>query len=89
MKTLRRLGLSLTLISILGVVALAGETNSPPCPPPDPGETNSPPCAMSQITPDDSVVPSATNAPPVSNSGIEYSIAEAATDLLQSVLLLF
>jgi len=88
MKTLRRLGLSLILISILGVAALAGETNSPPCPPPDPGETNSPPCAMSQITPDGPEASTETVAP-ASTSGSAYSVSEAAVDLLQSVLLLF
>jgi len=36
MKNLRRLGLSLTLISVIAVAALAGEVNSPPCAPPDP-----------------------------------------------------
>ena len=86
MKNLKRLGVSVTLLCVLSLTTLAGDTNSPPC---APGDTNSPPCAAAQVIPDDSVAPGATNSPPASNSGIEYSIAEAATDLLQSVLLLF
>jgi hypothetical protein len=89
MKNLRRLGLSLTLISVIAVAALAGEVNSPPCAPPDPGTVNSPPCAVAQMTPDDSVAPGETSAPPASNTGDASSITEVALDLLQSVLLLF
>ena len=86
MKNLKRLGVSVTLLCVLSLTTLAGDTNSPPC---APGDTNSPPCAMAPITPDDSVAPGSTNSPPASNSGAEYSIAEAAIDLLQSVLLIF
>jgi len=86
MKTLKRLGVSVTLLCVLSLTTLAGETSSPPCAPPDPGETNSPPCAAAQVVPDDSVIPGDTNSPPASNSGVEYSIAEAVVDL---ALLLF
>ncbi|HBB94848.1 MAG TPA: hypothetical protein DC054_05605 [Blastocatellia bacterium] len=85
MKNLKLLGISVTLLCVLSMTAFAGDTNSPPCAP-DPGATNSPPCAAAQVIPDDSVAPGSTNSPP---AGDEYSIAEAATDLLQSVLLLF
>lgn len=88
MRTLRLLGISVTLLCVLSMPAFAGDTNSPPCAP-DPGSTNSPPCAAAQVIPDDFVAPGATNSPPASNSGSEYLIAEAAADLLQSVLLLF
>ncbi len=87
MKNLKRLGVSVTLLCALSLTTLAGETNSPPCA--APGETNSPPCATAQMTPDDSVAPGETNSPPASNSGAECSIAEAAIDLMQSVLLVF
>ncbi len=87
MKNLKRLGVSVTLLCVLSMTTLAGETNSPPCAPP--GETNSPPCAAAQVVPDDSVAPGETNSPPASNSGAEYSIAEVAVDLLESALLLF
>jgi hypothetical protein len=86
MKSLKRLGVSVTLLCVLSLTTLAGDTTSPPCAP-DPGETNSPPCAMSQLAPDDSVIPGATNSPPASDSGAEYSIArEVVVDL---ALLLF
>ena len=86
MKNLKRLGVSVTLLCVLSLTTLAGDTNSPPC---APGDTNSPPCAAAQVVPDDSVAPGDTNSPPASNSGAEYSIAEVAVDLLQSVLSLF
>jgi len=86
MKNLKRLGVSVTLLCVLSLTALAGDTNSPPC---APGDTNSPPCAAAQVVPDDSVAPGDTNSPPASNSGAEYSIAEVALDLMQSVLSLF
>ena len=88
MKNLKRLGVSVTLMLVLAVAVLAGETNAPPCAPPDPGETNAPPCAVAQMVTDDSVAPGATSAPPASNAGNEFSIT-AAIDLLQSVLLIF
>lgn len=87
MKNLKRLGISVTLLCVLAMTALAGETNSPPCAPP--GETNSPPCATAQMMPDDSVAPGETNSPPAANTGAEYSIAQVAVDLLESMLLLF
>jgi hypothetical protein len=86
MKNLKRLGVSVTLLCVLSLTTLAGDTNSPPC---APGDTNSPPCAAAQVVPDESVVPGDTNSPPASNSGAEYSIAEVAVDLMQSVLSLF
>ena len=86
MKNLKRLGVSVTLLCVLSLTTLAGDTNSPPC---APGDTNSPPCAMAQIASDDPVAPGDTNSPPASNSGAEYSIAEVAVDLMQSVLSLF
>jgi len=89
MKNLKRLGVSATLMFVLSVVAFAGETQSPPCAPPDPGETQSPPCASAQMTPVESVAPGETNAPPTSNVGDASSVTEAALDLLQTVLSLF
>ena len=88
MKNLKRLGVSATLMFVLSVVAFAGETQSPPCAPPEPGETQSPPCAVAQLARDDSLAPGETSCPP-SNVGDVSSVAEVALDLLQSVLLLF
>jgi hypothetical protein len=84
MKNLKRLGVSVTLLCVLSLTTLAGDTNSPPC---APGDTNSPPCAMAQITLDDPE--SAETVAPTSTSGSAYSVSEVAVDLLQSVLLLF
>jgi hypothetical protein len=89
MKNLKRLGVSATLMFVLSVVAFAGETQSPPCAPPEPGETQSPPCAGAQLTRDDSLASGETSSPPASNAGDVSSVAEVALDLLQSVLLLF
>jgi hypothetical protein len=46
MEKLRRLALSLTLMSVLSASAVAGETNTPPC---LPGEVQSPPCAAQSV----------------------------------------
>jgi hypothetical protein len=89
MKNLKRLGASVTLMFVLAVVAFAGETQSPPCAPPEPGETQSPPCAAASMTPGDSLAPGKTNSPPASNAAVTPSFTEVAVDLLQSVLLLF
>jgi hypothetical protein len=86
MKNLRRLGVSVTLMCILAVVAFAGETQAPPCAPPEPGITNTPPCAAAQIMPGDSLAPGEMSA---SNAAVTPSVTEVAIDLLQSVLLLF
>lgn len=88
MKNLKRLVASGTLLFVLAVAAFAGETNTPPCAP-DPGITSTPPCAAAQMTPDDSVAPGETNAPPTSNAGDALSVTEVAMDLLQSVLSIF
>lgn len=89
MKNLKRLGLSLVLVSVLAVTAFAGETPTGPCPPPVPGETPTGPCATAQMPQDDSVVQGQMNSSPASDTGSEYSFNELAVDLLQSVLLIF
>jgi len=65
----------------------AGETSSPPCT--DAGPMNTPPCAAALVTSDGSAAPGEVNSPPALMQEVEYSIAEAAIDLLQSVLLIF
>lgn len=61
MEKLKKLALSLTLMSVLSASAVfAGETSSPPC---APGETASPPCAVQPLN-DASAVPGETNSPP-------------------------
>jgi hypothetical protein len=86
MRNLKRLGASVTLLCVLSLTTLAGDTMTPPC---APGDTMTPPCASAQVTVDDSVVPGSTNSPPASSSETEYSIAEATVDLLMNMLFLF
>jgi hypothetical protein len=89
MTTLKRLGLSVTLISVFAMAAIAGEIPSPPCAPPAPGEVSSPPCAAAQMTPDDSATPDQMSTAPASNVGADYSASDVAVELLQSVLSIF
>lgn len=84
MSNLKRLGPSVTLICLLSLTTLAGDTNSPPC---APGDTMTPPCASAPVTADDSVVPGATNSPPASNPTAEYSITELVVDLVDTLML--
>jgi hypothetical protein len=85
MKNLKRLGLSLSLICILATAAFADET-APPCT--EPGQTNTPPCAA-HLTLDGSAAPGDIYSLPASITEGEYSMVDAAIDLLQSVLLIF
>ena len=82
MKNLKRLVPAVILTCVLCLSAFAGETNSPPCAPPEPGETNSPPCSRGQMAGDNSGVVSTP-----SDSG--YLIAEAAITLFESLLPLY
>ena len=67
MRNLKRLVVSLSLMSVLAITAFAGETSSPPCAPPDPGETAAPPCSSAQMMTEDSVVPGETESPPAAD----------------------
>lgn len=79
METLKRLGAGFVLMLVLSMVALAGETNAPPC---APGETNAPPCSASQPTTDNSTTPAQTETPPASNAIDVVSISEIVCDML-------
>jgi hypothetical protein len=77
MNNLRRLVVSLNLMSVLVVTAFAGETQTPPC---APGEIQSPPCSSAPVT---SVDPGQTDTPPAADSFSFASFAEEALfDLL-------
>jgi hypothetical protein len=80
MEKLKRLALSLTLMSVLSASAVAGETNSPPC---SPGETHSPPCPTQSVN-EDPLVPGETSTPPALSAVYVTDIAET---LLWSLLL--
>ena len=82
MKKLAKLAAVVGLTLSLGLVALGGETQTPPCPPPDPGETQTPPCASANFMGDDSQ----TELQTAQTSGsIDYA-TEATLELVQSVL---
>ncbi len=78
MKNLRKLGAAVALTCVLGLPALAGETSTPPCAPPDPGETSTPPCAAA---------PSNMGTSTVASN--ETSFTEIAANVLLNVLPLF
>ena len=80
MTNLKRLVLSLSLMSILAVTALAGETSAPPC---VPGQIETPPCSGQNIS-GGSTAPGETSGPPASAVDI-VGLAEIA---LESLLLL-
>jgi hypothetical protein len=49
MNYLKKLALAFTVLSVLTVASVAGETNSPTC---APGETSTPPCSSQAVTDD-------------------------------------
>ena len=79
MNTLRRRCAGVVLMLAFSMVAVAGETNAPPC---ASGETNAPPCTMSQPATSDSTDPGQTNNPPASDSVDVVSISEVVYDML-------
>jgi hypothetical protein len=89
MTTLKRLVLSVTLISVFAMAAIAGETPAGPCAPPVPGEMSSPPCTGTQSAPSDSVAPGETSSPPAANAGSGYSVTELALGALESLLSIY
>jgi hypothetical protein len=88
MKSLNRLGVSVTLLCVLSMTAFAGDTNSPPCGSPDPGTVSSPPCSVAQVTTDDAV-PGDTNDTPSSYATDMPAISEVAIVLAQYWLSIF
>ena len=86
MKNLKKLGAAAVLTLLLGLPAFAGETQAPPCAPPEPGETQAPPCT-GQMASDNSTTPGIISTPPASDAG--YLVADAAISLFESLLSLF
>ena len=78
MKHLKSLILSFTLIAALSVVALAGETNSPPC---VPGQTDTPPCSSATVT--DSTNPGEMSSPP--SNAVDVTTVVEAVELALSL----
>lgn len=79
MKHLKRLALSLTLMSALSVAAFA-EPASPPC---APGETSTPPCPAQSVN-DEPLVPGQTSTPPALPV---VSVTDMAETMLWALLL--
>ena len=82
MKKLAKLAAVVGLTLSFGLVALGGETQTPPCPPPDPGETQTPPCTGANFTSDDSQTDLKTAQ---SSDSIDY-VTTATLELVQSVM---
>ena len=77
MKHVKTLTLAFTLMFVLATAVSAGETSTPPEPPPcAPGETHSPPCAGQSVN-DDPVIPGETAAPPAQPAVDITDITEA------------
>jgi len=79
MKNVNRLVATIALTCMLGVSAIAGETQTPPC---VPGQVDTPPCAgapSQTSTPPDG---GETHSPPAANALDILSVAEAAMNLL-------
>jgi hypothetical protein len=91
MKNLRKLGAAVVLTCVLGLPALAGETSTPPCAPPNPGETSTPPCASAfgdMGTPAEaSTTPGDMGGPTLGSN--ETSLTEFAASVLLNALSLF
>ena len=83
MKTLRKLTSVILLALVLGLPAFAGQTDTPPCPIPEPGQTDTPPCpgAASGDLGTPTVSSTATAA--------DETFTEIVTDVLESMLSIF
>jgi len=85
MQNLKRLGAAVLLTFMLGLSALAGEMNAPPCAPPEPGIMGTPPCSAApgqiEMPPAASLDPGETSTPPA-----EYSFTQLAITLLENAV---
>jgi hypothetical protein len=91
MKKLKNLGIAVSLIVMLGLPVLAGQTSTPPCGAPEPGQTSTPPCAVAPGDIDTpgftSTAPASLTTPRVASS--ETWFAEIAADLFLNFLPLY
>jgi hypothetical protein len=88
MNNVKRLCLIISMTLVLAASAFAGETQSPPCAPPDPGEVHAPPCEAAQLTSNDPTL-GQTSTPPSASAVTEYVVADTAIDFVESILSLF
>ncbi len=89
MKNLKRLSAAVVLTCVLGLSAFAGQTETPPCAPPEPGQTETPPCGGGQMASDNSATPGVVSTPPATDAGTGYLVADAAISVFESLLTLF
>lgn len=91
MKNLKKLGAVIGLTFALGLPVFAGQTDTPPCPLPEPGQTETPPCSAAPsdmgTTSGASTAPGDMEMPPVASN--DTSFTEIAADVLLNVLSLF
>ena len=86
MKKFGRLAAVVCLTLTFGLVALGGETQTPPCSN-DPGETQTPPCSSAQFSSDNGSQTEVQTAQ--ASDSTDYAVTEAALDIVQNVLSLF
>ncbi len=86
MKNLKRFVSAIVLTCVLGLSTFAGETQAPPCSPPEPGIISTPPCTGGQTVSDSSAIPGVVSTPSASDSGY---LAEVAITLFESLLPLY
>ena len=90
MKNIRKLSAVVVLTFVLAMSAFAGQTDTPPCPIPEPGQIETPPCSAA---PGDMETPSLTStsgdlgASTAAND--EMSFSKIAADLFLNILPLF
>jgi hypothetical protein len=85
MNHVKRLVVTLSLISVLSITSFAGDINTSPCTPPDPGQMSTPPCATAQLATDDATNSGQPDAPPEADAMVIVTIVDAAIEALLSV----
>ena len=90
MKTLRKMCAVVVLTFVLAMSAFAGQTETPPCPIPEPGQVETPPCSAAPGDMETSTLTSTSGdlgASTVAND--EMSFTKIATDVFLYYLPLF
>jgi hypothetical protein len=85
MNRLKKLFATLGLVCALGLTVFAGQTDTPPCSPPDPGQTDTPPCILVQGNGSSDSLSGASDST-VASVDNRDSVAEIAMGLLEAVL---
>jgi hypothetical protein len=91
MRNLQKLTAAVVLTFVLALSAFAGQTETPPCPVPEPGQTETPPCSAapgdtntSEVT---STAPGDMGGPTLANN--DTSLGDIATAALLNFLSLY